>query len=238
MTLLAARTFAVDAAGPHTQAATPRTGRTVHSYFLLDRTGSMSSMANAVKQGFRKYVREQQEQPEPMLLSVAQFDSTNPFEVLIEGKDIHAVSDELTGYSPRDRTPLYDAIEKMIDHAERTSHGAADVIVVVFTDGAENASTKATRQSVLAKIEACKQRGWTFVFLGANIDSFEEGGALGISRGSTTNYAASAAGMDYGWGTVSKAMLNQRNVRARPNFTQRERLAEAASFFDSSFSME
>ena len=129
-------------------------------------------------------------------------------------------------------TPLYDAIDRTIDYAERTSDGSPDVVIVVFTDGHENASRKATRQSVFNKIEEKKKRGWTFVFLGANIDSYATGGSMGYSAGSTMNYAPTKAGLDYGWGTVSKAMLNQRVARARKDYTSADRMAAAASFFD------
>ena len=167
-----------------------------------------------------------------MYLTVAQFDSDDPFEVVIESKEIQSAPRRLANYQPRSMTPLYDAIDRTIDYAERTSDGSPDVVIVVFTDGHENASRKATRQSVFNKIEEKKKRGWTFVFLGANIDSYATGGSMGYSAGSTMNYAPTKAGLDYGWGTVSKAMLNQRVARARKDYTSADRMAAAASFFD------
>lgn len=206
--------------------------KTMHTYFLLDRTGSMTPLKSAVEAGFAAYVKEQQAQPGAMYLTVAQFDSRDPFEVLIESRDIHMAPRRLERYEPREMTPLYDAIEKMIEHAEKTSDGSDEVIIVIFTDGAENASRHATRQGVFDKIEEKKKRGWTFSFLGANMDSFAAGGSINIARGSTMNHAATPQGMDYGWGTVSKAMSHQRAYRARSDYTGAERLVQAASFFD------
>jgi len=209
------------------------TEHTVHSYFLLDRTGSMHTLKKAVEDGYEAYVREQQAARGKMFFTVAQFDSQEPFEVVIEGTEIHSAPSRLSNYQPRSTTPLYDAIVSTINYAEKTSDGSADVIIVVFTDGQENASRKATRQRVFERIDAKKKLGWTFVFLGANQDSYATGGSMGYSKGSIKNYAASAAGVDYGWGTVSKAMLNQRAQRSRTGYTSADRMAAAESFFDS-----
>lgn len=203
---------------------------TVHRFFLLDRTGSMSSLKSAVEDGYAKYVAQQQSHPGSMMMTVAQFDSVNPFEVLIEGQEIHSVARRLEHYQPRGTTPLYDAIERMIVHAEAC--GSDEVIIVIFTDGGENASLQATRQGVFDKIEEKKKRGWSFVFLGANQDSFQSGREINVARGSTMNYAATHQGVDYGWGTVSMAMARQRTIRARSGFTKEDRLAQAANFFD------
>ena len=208
------------------------TDKTLHSYFLLDRTGSMAPLKTAVEAGYAAYVKEQQAQLGAMYLTVAQFDSREPFEVLIQSQDIHMAPRRLERYEPREATPLYDAIERMIEHAEKTSGGSDEVIVIIFTDGAENASRHATRQRVFDKIEEKKKRGWTFSFLGANMDSFAAGGSMNIARGSTMNYAATPQGMDYGWGTVSKAMSHQRTYRARSDYTDAKRLEQAAGFFD------
>lgn len=205
----------------------------VHSYFLLDRTGSMAGLANAVREGFSNFVTEQQKTTGRMWFTVAQFDSTDPFELLVESAEIHTASRQLERYEPRSTTPLYDAIANMIRHAELTSHGSDEVILVVFTDGAENASREATRESVFAQIEEKKKAGWSFVFLGANQDAYGAAGAIGYAAGSTSNVASTHAGYTSAWSYVSKAMLRQRVVRAQPAFTHADRIQQAANFFDS-----
>ena len=60
-----------------------------HCYVLLDRSGSMRSMQSAVVEGFDSFVRGQAAKAGAMRLTLAQFDSTDPFELVIDGIDIH-----------------------------------------------------------------------------------------------------------------------------------------------------
>ena len=67
----------------------PGKGLAAHCYVLLDRSGSMRQMQSAVIEGFGSFVREQAAKEGAMRLTLAQFDSTDPFEILIDGVDIH-----------------------------------------------------------------------------------------------------------------------------------------------------
>ena len=144
-------------------------------------------------------------------------------------------------FKPRNTTPLYDAMAKMIAHIERMSSDRADedVTVVVFTDGGENASREFSSATVFGLVEQKKKLGWTFVFLGANQDSYKSGGAVGFSRGSTTNFQASAAGAKAAWGDITAAYSHRRARIASRSVAFRDaspaaraaQVAEAADFF-------
>jgi len=118
----------------------------------------------------------------------------------------------------------------MIDHAERTAT-TKEVILVVFTDGQENASMRMKQKAVLQRVEEKKKLGWTFVFLGADIDSYATGGSLGYARGSTRSHAATAAGYASAWSDVSHAMSAQRFRRSARGYTDAKRLAASKSYF-------
>ena len=128
----------------------------VHCFFLIDRSGSMNSMRTAVVSGFNEYVVTQTEQPGTMKLTLAQFNSNNPLELLLEARDIHTVPRlRLKEFSPRGSTPLYDALALLIDHAaKQAALKTSEVVIVVFTDGGENASKRFSREQVLAKAAA------------------------------------------------------------------------------------
>ena len=188
----------------------------VHCYFLLDSTGSMSGIRDETIEGFNTYVKEQQGNAGTMKLSLITFSQCHPFEQLLVSKDIHEVT-PLTraDYQTSCGTPLFDAIAQTIDMAEKTAGDEKDVIVVVMTDGGENASREHDRKSVFARVEQMKkERGWTFVFLGANQDSFAAGGAIGVDRAATTNWRSDGAGVRSACFGISNAMSKSRAARS------------------------
>ena len=200
----------------------------VHCYFLLDSTGSMSGIRDETIDGFNTYVKEQQGNAGTMKLSLITFSQCHPFEQLLVSKDIHEVT-PLTraDYQTSCGTPLFDAIAQTIDMAEKTAGDEKDVIVVVMTDGGENASREHDRKSVFARVEQMKkERGWTFVFLGANQDSFAAGGAIGVDRAATTNWRSDGAGVRSAYFGISNAMSKSRAARsAAPKMSAADRSA-------------
>ena len=66
--------------------------------------------------------------------------------------------------------------------------------MVITTDGMENASSSFTYPQVKPLIEAKKEQGWDFLFLGANIDATAEAECLGINSDFAATYVADAAG--------------------------------------------
>ena len=122
--------------------------RAMHCYFLLDRTGSMSSMSSAVISGFNEFLQQQKAQPGSMYMTLAQFNSENPFELRFSGQDLRAVS-PLDSFKPSGQTPLYDALAAMIAHAtSEQQQSEREVVIGIFSDGKENASRKHTRAEV------------------------------------------------------------------------------------------
>ena len=160
-------------------------------WFLLDRSGSMESMAEAVVGGCNYFFSEQRSVSGKAKVTLVQFDSEDPHEVLLDGVDVASVVPlRAHEFQPRGGTPLLDATAMLLDKAEACGGAPTDNLVVVFTDGAENASHRWTRERLFRRITKMKKRGWTFVFLGANQDSYAEAGALGVRAGSISNFDA------------------------------------------------
>ena len=198
----------------------------VHISFLLDRSGSMSSIRDDVIGGFNQFLREQQARPGACRMTFVQFDSQAPFEVLAEAADVRAIAPlDAARYAPRGGTPLLDALGRLLELAERRARGRdEDAVIVVFTDGQENASGTWTRAALFERIEALKARGWAFVFLGANQDSYEEAGGLGFAAGSTSNWHERS----------SRAAFEQldRSVGSYRSKGHAARVAQSADFFE------
>lgn len=166
-------------------------GKEILVNVVLDRSGSMGSTKAGTISGFNEYINAlRADKDSDYTVTLTQFDApmTNP-ELTVSYAD-RALADvpELTAetYQPRGNTPLYDAIGECIRRTEPKNRA---VIMLIITDGHENASTEFTMDSVKALIKGKEATGWTFAFLGANIDSYAVGGSLGVAATATANYA-------------------------------------------------
>ncbi|HEX5631336.1 MAG TPA: vWA domain-containing protein [Acidimicrobiia bacterium] len=202
----------------------------VHFSVVLDRSGSMASIADDIVGGFNEYLVRQQAEPGEARVTLIQFDGQDPFEVLVDGLDVKQVR-PLTreSYQPRGNTPLFDAVGRMIAridtdlaHRKRYAMPAEDQVVVVITDGLENASREHDRASIFALVEQKRTEGWVFVFLGADQDAYAEGTRMGVVGTNTAQWQKSPAGVKKMYGDLAYSSLEHRRKPA----AQRERDAD------------
>ena len=183
---------------------------------ILDRSGSMESIAADVIRGFNTFLADQQHQPGDCRLTLVQFDDR--YEVLYTGRPI-ADASELTRetFVPRGTTALLDAIGRTIDatgdrlgvlaEAERPDR----VLVVIFTDGLENASTDYSREQIFGMISRQQDvYHWSFLFLAANQDAVAEGAKVGIAAQHSLDFAATGKGVRAASRAMSDAVLELR----------------------------
>ena len=71
-----------------------------------------------------------------------------------------------------------------------------------------------------------RDAGWTFVFLGANQDSYVAGGAMGMHAGNVSNFHPDAPGVDAMYSGLS------RTVSAWRGKTRAARLRDRDDFWD------
>jgi Mg-chelatase subunit ChlD len=190
----------------------------VHIYFLLDRSGSMASIASDVIGGFNSFLADQKADGADATMTLVQFDSQDPHEVLSAAAPIGEVRDlSPATFLPRGGTPLYDAMGHVIaDATIRAEQLAArrdraeEILMVTFTDGEENQSVEYDRQKIFDLIKKREEAGWTFAYLGANQDSYAEAGRIGLSAGGTQNFKADAAGTAVAYASLSGAVATRR----------------------------
>ncbi|WP_420445009.1 vWA domain-containing protein [Candidatus Poriferisodalis sp.] len=189
-------------------------------WMLLDRSGSMSGREAAVVKGVGRFIAEQAAEPGTCRLTVAQFDSEAPFEVLVDDVSVHKADPHaLERYEPRGLTPLFDAVARLIGGADqRISQRAKagkkpeDQTLVIVTDGLENASTDYSAADIHNLITKRREQGWAFVYMGANQDSYSESARLGFDARSVQNYEASDEGIDEAFASVSRAQRDRRTM--------------------------
>lgn len=184
-----------------------------HITIILDRTGSMESIRDDTIGGFNAFLREQQASPDRATLTLVQFDSQDPYEVIHEFTQITEVTvlDQQT-YVPRAATPLLDAIGRGInDLAQQIANLAekerpAKILFVVVTDGKENASCEFTREQIVKMIgERQEQDKWQFVFLSADLAAIREAEEIGFMRKKSLAFDKSAVGTSHAWDSLSDA---------------------------------
>ncbi len=177
---------------------TAKVGTKILVNVILDRSGSMKPQRDATISGYNEYlIGLRADKETEYSISLTQFDApiAQP-ELTISYidrplKDIADLTRD--DYDPRGNTPLYDAIGETIRRCESIVSGRP-VLCVIITDGQENASKEFDLDKIKSLIKYKESEGWTFTFLGANIDSYAVGGAQGYKSGNISNYAASNIG--------------------------------------------
>lgn len=149
----------------------------IQNLIILDRSGSMSSIANEAIAGVNETVgtirAAQKNHPDlKQYLTVVSFCGCS-LKTFVYNQPI----DDVPVMTPKDyrpccSTPLYDTmgecLTKMREHVgNRNDIG---VSITIITDGYENASRKWTGAQIKALVELLKADGWLFAFIGANQD--------------------------------------------------------------------
>ena len=93
-----------------------------------------------------------------------------------------------------------DAVGDTVNHISdihkyaRPEDVPSKTMVVITTDGMENASRRYTKGDIKRLIEAKKESGWEFIFIGANIDAAETAADYGIAPECAVDYHADKRG--------------------------------------------
>jgi hypothetical protein len=163
-----------------------------HIAVVLDRSGSMITVKDDTEGGLAAFLETQTEAPGTTTVSLYQFD--DQYEAVYERKPLADVP--AFKLRPRGATALLDAVGRTIttlgEHLDGTEEAdrPGEVIVVILTDGHENASREYTKTAVKKLITRQQDDyGWKFVFLGADQDAFEAAGGIGIRAASTLSYS-------------------------------------------------
>lgn len=174
---------------------------------ILDRSGSMQSMAVEVINSFNNFVDEQKAEKGEANLTLVLFD--DKYEVVYNSVSLDKVKPITSKeYFARGMTGLFDAIGKSVNACT-----AKDAMVLIQTDGQENSSKEYTKASVKKLITEKEDAGWDFIFLGANIDAATEGAGFGMSNGKSFGYDASVNGTKDAFMAMSNATSDYRSMK-------------------------
>lgn len=196
--------------------------------FILDRSGSMSGLESDTIGGYNGLIEKQRKEEGEAAVTTVLFD--DKIEMLYNNADIGKVK-KMTGreYYARGCTALLDAIGKTVTevgnrHKFATASAVpGKTVVVIITDGFENASREYSLEAVKGIIERQKEKyGWEFLFLGANIDAVTAARDIGIADDRAVTYEADEEGTRTNFEAVNGVLKGVRCCGAVPEFWDEE----------------
>ena len=165
---------------------------------ILDRSGSMDDCISETISGFNEQVQMiqslQLRYPEQeFYVSLTVFNQEVSFmQELCRPDAIKELSRH--SYIPNGGTALLDAIGMSVTklHMEiqpEISEGIASAIVVIITDGYENASREYTHKQISSMISRLEEsENWVFSYLGATADAVKVARRMNIRSGNSRSY--------------------------------------------------
>ena len=191
-----------------------------HISVILDRTGSMASIRDDTIGGYNAYLEKQKGGSGEATLTLVQFDSQDPYEVIhhfLPIKDVPDLTSET--YVPRASTPLLDAIGRGIIDLEHSLAALQEdqrpeqVIMAIVTDGEENASREFTKAQITQMIQEKQQKDWQFVFLSADLNALDDAEASGVRQSHAMAYDHSSGGTRAAWHALAANTVDYRAKR-------------------------
>lgn len=160
-------------------------------FVALDRSGSMQGepWTNAID-SLNEYVKGLQKEKIEGDVTIIAFDCLNT----VDDRHVRLVpltEDQSIAYfeplktdclSPAGMTPLFDAAANVMDRA--IEKNSKRTVVVILTDGQENASKEYTQSKIKDKVKLLESKKWEVIFLGANFDvaAYTHGSGLASTK--------------------------------------------------------
>lgn len=208
-----------------------QTSTKVFNLIILDESGSMHSIYDQALSGANETIltvknAQKQFPNQKHFITFVTFDggfNRDTVRFIIDGvpaDDVNTLGKN--DYRPGGNTPLYDAIGVSLRRLEEQTEDGDQVLVTVITDGMENASREFSGHAVKALIDRLKEKGWTFVFMGANMNSTEV--ARGLSIDNSMDFEATCTG--------ARTMFMKVNSSRMSHYSKLEKMRRSGAVYD------
>lgn len=199
-----------------------------HVTFVLDSSGSMSSIRSDTIGGFNAFLSDQCKETGSATVSLFEFSTSVNF--VYQGIEVEEAPElDKDMYVPSGQTALHDAISTAVN--ETAAHVSAvapstrpdNVIVVVLTDGKENASeTPADRVRNIVTTYR-EEHDWEFLFIGANQDAALTASEMGMDADHSLDMAYSGEGTQAAYESTSERVSRARKKGSTGGFDDGDR---------------
>lgn len=180
----------------------------IFNLIIIDESGSMQSIYQQAVSGLNETIqtiRKAQEDfdDQEHYISLVSF-NTGRIKTIYDRIPACNISEiDSNMYSPNCGTPLFDAMGQSINHLNHCITENDKVLVTIITDGYENASCEYNIHSIKALVEAMKEKGWIFTYIGANQDAIKYAEQMSINN--SLNFEASVHGTNEMWTRESQS---------------------------------
>lgn len=187
---------------------------------IVDTSGSMYEVKDDAIGGFNRFLEEQQEVEGEARLTLTLFNHEH--EVVYRAEPIDAVEplDDET-FRPKGMTALLDAIGVTLDAVrervggERESAVPDRVLILILTDGKENASSTYNGDEIADRIQQRNARDeWEFLFWGANVDAVRVADRINIDSENVAQFASTGEQVSAVFGQMSQVTKSFRETGA------------------------
>lgn len=176
--------------------------KTTLYHFIVDQSGSMAGLEEQTIAGFNAQLKTIQDlkmelPDQSFLCSLTFFNGIVQDRILFQ--EVNALQPlSRDNYFPSSNTALLDAIGKSIysikhKFADELLEDKISIVLVIITDGHENASRLYTYHDIAHMIKELDETGkWTFSFLGADFDAIHTSHMLNIRKENVINFSKSS----------------------------------------------
>ena len=168
-----------------------KTQKTIY-HILVDKSGSMSDCIDQTINGFNEQIakiREMELEFPEQLMTIGLTTFNTRVRHLYYMKPVeHAYKMDERNYQPDGSTAMLDAMAETMKELSQLQQQSNEqipttVVMVILTDGYENASRRYTLKNVKEMVEEREASGtWTFSFLGATLDAVDVAEQMSIRR--------------------------------------------------------
>ena len=157
---------------------------------VLDRSGSMASCREITIDSINSFLDDQKKNKISGVLTISLFDNRS---IDIPVKHLPVRKLEKLNYNflqPRGSTPLLDAIGLAINELDNDFIQEDEKkVLVIVTDGMENASREYDSKAIKSLIEEKTEQGWLIIYLGADHDAILQSRRFGFQYEKSLHYA-------------------------------------------------
>jgi Mg-chelatase subunit ChlD len=182
---------------------------------ILDESGSMAPLTTDTIGSVNKFVAEQASNEGEANIEIVTFSTS--FKVIRNRTNVKVCEPITTAdYNPGGGTALVDTLVNRIDRlgdelaALKEHQRPNKVIFVILTDGQENSSSKPMSEATSRIKKQTEQFKWTFLYLGAGPEAFDQSAKLGIWASHTAQYGHTSGGTMSAFSVASASVTRGR----------------------------